>query len=549
MNRSKGFTLIELILVLALVASAIVLAAHYQNHEIRQVQARKTGQLLYQYHNAIKAYAMNGVNDFASVVVGTRTGVNWLKGTGCGGTANKDYLPCTFPETLSFGQLEFSANVTKGLNADGDEVINITTNTTPFTTLDGTPRSDLAGIAAMATAGYSSVFAPISSTFGDVSSDPKTAVITMTAFNAPGGDDVWLRTNGSNDMKGSINFSGVDAEDNNLTGVNRITAEDGGVLTLGDAGSLTGDLVVEYDSDILGQLYVQDDLNVDGMADVQGNVRSHANVIADVDVGAGRHVRAGSEVRAGTDVIAGSDVKAGRNVGAANNVTAGQDVIAGDDLEARDDLMVGDDASILGNIDIDGNAVVGQRLDVMRDLFVQNNSTLRNLNVTGNTTTRSISASGDISLTGYLNLGRTVSEGGSCSRRGSLAKLSSGAAVSCANGKWEKLNGGTAPPPPPTPRVCQGSTFNAAQIYRTYRQYAYYRWVGISVPTAFVGDSQTQSRTYKPMSSVTLTARTTRNCLSNGQWGNPRISISCRNHIAFDICGIYGYNRLTPRRG
>ncbi|WP_415913383.1 prepilin-type N-terminal cleavage/methylation domain-containing protein [Neptuniibacter sp. QD37_11] len=526
-HYNKGFSLLETMLVLAIAAAAVMLASHYQTHEIRQTQARQVGQQIYQYHNAIKAYTMSGVVDFATLPTGTFVGVNWLKSTSCGGTASREFLPCDYPDTLTFGQLSFSSTVTKGVNSDGDPVIDITTITSPFITNDGIERSDLAGLAAIAAAGYSSIFAPISSTFGNVTSDPKTAVISMTAYNAPGGDDIWLRTNGTNDMKGSINFSGTDPEDNNLTGVNRIAAEDGGTLTLGDAGTLTGDLVVEYDSEILGQLYVQDDLNVDGMADVTGNVRSRSNVLAD------NNMIAGGDVAAGNDVRASGEVRAGTNVLAGQNVTAARDLSAGGDLSVADDATIRGDTSVLGKATISGDAVVHSRLSAMQDLTVARNSYFSgNATVSGYTDLQGgFRSRGDSHVDGYLYLGRTVSEGSGCSQRGALAKLSNGAAVSCASGKWEKINGQA---PPPQASHCKAQTLKYYKFKRsvnssTYRYSSYHTLSGsFSVAITPIGGTRTKSYTQRNWSqcSYNYTITTTYTCMAHGKFGAPSKSYS-----------------------
>ncbi|WP_415913406.1 prepilin-type N-terminal cleavage/methylation domain-containing protein [Neptuniibacter sp. QD37_11] len=510
-SKCSGFTLLETLLVLMVMSVIIVMSAHYQTHEIRQEKSRQIGQQLYQYHNAIKAYTMNGVASFALLPTGTYSGVRWLKSTTCGGNAAREYLPCSFPEVIEFGQLAFTSVVTKGLNADSDPVVRVATSTTPFKTGDGVERSDLAGLAAIAAAGYSSVFAPISSTFGSVSSDPKTAVITMTAYNAPGGDDIWLRTNGTNEMKGSITFSGTNPEDNNLQGVNRITAENGGTLILGNSGSLTGDLVVEYDSEILGELYVQDDLNVDGLAAIKGDVRSGANIIAN------------------NNVVAGNDLLASRDV------VADRDLIAGGQLIVDSDARIKGDTSILGKTTISGDAIVKERLIALQNLTVSRNSLfLGNATINGQAELKGgFRAGSDSYIDGYLHLGMTVTEGAHCNDLGTLAKLANGAAVSCASNKWEKLNGKLEVATHCEAQTLKYEKYNKKITDSNYNKSSSHSTTGSkNVPRVAVGSIDGMiyaSDTYgNTCGQYRYTVQTIFTCLTTGEYSEPEISYSRR---------------------
>lgn len=309
-SRQKGFTLIEMILVIGLMSVATMISFYEKKLDMEQTQARITGVHLYEYNNAVRAWISQNVGALSGPKpVGTR----WLKSTSCGGTSSVGYLPCTFPDMdaatpMRFGQIQISSSVsTTGVTPNQNTVV--TSTTTPFRVVTGSVsnlRTDLAGLAGVVAAagGVNSLSPMLASTDGSVSSDPATGVITMQASNN-GASDAWLRTDGSNTMNGNIVYKSTNpASLRTLTNVSRVQALTSEILYIGNAsGWSTGQpVVVSANQTVNGTLTVD---NLNGAA--SGIALSQGDVVA-----------VNGRLRAGTDVVAERDVISKRDVIASN---------------------------------------------------------------------------------------------------------------------------------------------------------------------------------------------------------------------------------------
>ena len=97
--KNKGFSLIELMI--TLVALGVVSFAAVQRNvdKTEDNVAEAFGVSVALYGNAVAAYI---ADEGTAVPAGTFTGFDWLKSTGCGGSATKDYLPCDWQPRLPF---------------------------------------------------------------------------------------------------------------------------------------------------------------------------------------------------------------------------------------------------------------------------------------------------------------------------------------------------------------------------------------------------------------------------------------------------------------
>lgn len=298
-SRQKGFTLIEMILVIGLMAVATMITFYEKKLDMEQTQARTTGVKLYEYNNAVRAWISQNVGAANTT---KPAGSAWLKSTTCpGGTSAIAYLPCNFPDMslaapVRFGQVSVvSTVVTTG--APPNQVTTVTTTTTPFTVLVGTAqnlRTDLAGLAAVVAAagGVNSVSPMLASTDGSVSSNPATGVITLEASNN-GATDAWLRTDGSNTMNSNITYKATNpANLRELTNVSRVQSLASEILYLGGVGSLAAgqSVVVAANQSVNGALVVDNLLgNPTGVAVTRGDVSAlQGRVTASTDVVAGQ---------------------------------------------------------------------------------------------------------------------------------------------------------------------------------------------------------------------------------------------------------------------
>lgn len=314
-SRQKGFTLIEMILVIGLMSVATMISFYEKKLNMEQTQARITGVQLYEYNNAVRAWVSQNVGAASGP---KPTGTLWLKTAACGGSSAIAYLPCSFPAMdsatpLRFGQIQINSSVvTSGVAPN--QITEVTSTTTAFRVMTGavsTLRTDLAGLAAVVAAagGVNSLSPMLASTDGSVTSDPALGVITMKASNN-GSSDAWLRTDGSNTMNSNIVYKASNpASLRTLTNVSRVQALTSEILYLGNVtGWASGRTVtVDGNQETNGTLIVQNFNNVqNGIALVRGDV-----------VTLNGRLHAGTDVVAERDVIA-SNIKA--NPGVSNQL-------------------------------------------------------------------------------------------------------------------------------------------------------------------------------------------------------------------------------------
>ena len=299
-SRQKGFTLIEMILVIGLMSVATMISFYEKKLNMEQTQARITGVQLYEYNNAVRAWISQNVGTAS----GARpTGTRWLKSTSCGGTSAIGYLPCSFQDMdaatpLRFGQIQINSSVST-TGAVPNQVTVVTTTTTPFRVVTGSVaalRTDLAGLAGVVAAagGVNSLSPMLASTDGSVSSNPSTGVITMQASNI-GASDAWLRTDGSNTMNSNIVYKASNPTSlRELTNVSRVQALATEILYIGRAAGWSTGQVTVVDSGLQanGKLEVVNYNNsANGIQLNQGAIAAlGGNVSASLDVVSGRSV-------------------------------------------------------------------------------------------------------------------------------------------------------------------------------------------------------------------------------------------------------------------
>lgn len=410
-SKQKGFTLIELVFVLVILGMMMILEMQQKTLEIEQGRARSLGVQIYRYANGVQEWMATNAGRMEEMTAngefGPRSGVNWLKGSVCGGSALVDHVPCEFLEgvngkpdgLMNYGNLSF---VTDVVDLGGG----VMQSTTVFDELsfEGLRANSMSGLAAMVASGTESVrknsLALLTSDSNIrycITEGPSECVgnegrIIIVSTNMSE-NDRWLRTDHGNKMKNAIEYSaGVTDLDTfgygfslrQIKNVARIYNE--GTDTNGDGipdpsaanPDLNGDgipdgtlflgkdmhiipptllnagVVVDADQVILGKL------NVIGHVETQGgNIISRAGVDIDGVFGGGdieAHAATDASGNSGGNIsaiaVAGDDATSGGDVNAvsakdgAGNWLNGGDVNADDDLNAGDDLRVGNHADI-----------------------------------------------------------------------------------------------------------------------------------------------------------------------------------------------------------
>jgi len=219
LTRQCGFSLLELILVLAIGSTVLAVTANRQVENALQSKAAQAGGLVAQYNAAVASY----IRDNGSTTpANTYTGTAWLKDrTNCpGGTASVQYLPCGFPNALPFNQRP-STMLT---NTAGK--VNATTTFGPLPVqARGGYRGDIANeVAATALAKLQNIIG--TQTF----SLNKNHLITATVSTAGNNPSAFLRVDGSNAMLADLNVGG-----NNIDSANTVNATTLRANTLRDA--------------------------------------------------------------------------------------------------------------------------------------------------------------------------------------------------------------------------------------------------------------------------------------------------------------------------
>lgn len=202
MAKQRGFTLLELLLVLGISAVIIIQQMEDRVREAQQMRAKQLGVEIYQYNNAVRGWLSEQPITWTGNV--TVSDLRTAATCGAGNTGTKDFLPCTFPTQTTLGQMPFNTVVTV------TGTTHLATTTFIPLTVRGAIRPDLSGLAVLTASGGSlmNLTPAFAATDGAFASDPATAIITMTAGNNPTAD-AWLRTDGSNQMQNNITFNPV----------------------------------------------------------------------------------------------------------------------------------------------------------------------------------------------------------------------------------------------------------------------------------------------------------------------------------------------------
>jgi cytoskeletal protein CcmA (bactofilin family) len=437
MKKSLGFTLLEMMLVIGLAASATLLKFYSEQAELEQKMAASVGGELAQYNNAVRNYlAKNlGVSNF------TRSGSAWLKNTSCGGTLaiGAEYLPCSFPsatvgDPIAFGSVSLTTTVVSTGTAPNTSVT-ATTLSTPFTLpRSGSPvvRSDLAGLAAItASAGYlpgspGSGFS--ATTDGTFQSNPVNGIITMTASNSAN-QDIWLRTDGGNQMHALLKFDATDPLARQIVGVSRIQNLAAQTLYLGVATGVSpvtaAAVVLDGSAEVIGALRVRSGLSVDGGASVAGDITTSSSIYA------------GGNVTANGALVAQIFYDA-NNSGFYVDPNGTSNI---NTLTATGNINTASSVNANGNVSAAGNVIANGA--VMAPIFYDSNNTGYYVNPDATTNinalqANTVSAAGRIRTGEFVEIGGIASAGAGCSPNGLQGRDAQGAALSCVNGLWKK---------------------------------------------------------------------------------------------------------------
>lgn len=380
--QQAGFTLLELVLVIGLIAIMAVTELQNKTIEFEQMKAKKLGMELFRYNNAVqRIVAKNSANP---AFAGVYTGVNWLKADTCGGPAENDYgyLPCSFlsytNDTTSVGNLGFTTTITY---TDEDGMVARTVMDQYV--VNGQSMNDLSGLAALVAAGAYVVkdqpMTPINEdgtvvfcldgappALDQVCGGESDQIVMFARNVAPG--NTWLRTDHGNLMSHTIEYGAAGAvptldsdlalidrsmrQIRNVARIYNVDAQEGSnALILGSrigadvrttATFLNDSVIIDADQEIMGELLVLENITTQGDIFVEDTD----------DDGVGGNITAEHNITSTDGDIIATDANAdgiGGNVLAQLDITSTEGDITSEDGDIYALDTNGDDVG--GNID------------------------------------------------------------------------------------------------------------------------------------------------------------------------------------------------------
>lgn len=227
-KHQKGALMFELMIVLAVAGFVLGMQLKKDKLDIDQVSAKADGLMVAQVNNAIRKRI---ADEGSSMVAGTYTSVNWLHDLTCpGGLASKVYLPCHVSGEFHY-DLTPVTTVTNNAGA-----VSASTNFGIMKTGTRT-RIDLVSLAVLA-ANNENIQGetPIAGTFYSYEVDASGQLIASSSYDD--GLDQWLRTDGGNSMKATLDLGGNQVKNlgaavagNACTGTGLIAQQGGAILS------------------------------------------------------------------------------------------------------------------------------------------------------------------------------------------------------------------------------------------------------------------------------------------------------------------------------
>ncbi len=192
----RGFTLVELLVVLGIMGSIAVWQFHRQLRDTLYARAAVAASLFADYNEAVASHIQH---HGTTTPVAVHTGSAWLKDQhGCAsGSGPHDWLPCDFPDGLPFG-LALEARIS---NVAGVVTASIRAGPDAFA-VGGKPRADLASYIVAQTLARSAQSPGTLHVFLDSAS-----VLSATISNAASADR-FLRVDGGNQMQADLRLGG-----------------------------------------------------------------------------------------------------------------------------------------------------------------------------------------------------------------------------------------------------------------------------------------------------------------------------------------------------
>lgn len=373
--KNKGFTLLELLLVIGITTSMAVVTFQDKMLETEQSQARRLGMEIFQYNSAVQNYLahQSGQQNPASVA-GTFKGVNWLKSTSCGGMADKAWLSCNFLShsggKTTLGRLGFTTEIKydPSVGLTGRTVMDKLSLGSGSSTQE---RADLSGLAALVASGAYAVSEDgkaVRAQDSTVAYCPDTAgtspinavcqgdkgSIVMLSRNLSAADR-WLRVDHGNAMQNALEFRTGDptpASQTDIQAIDSVSRQIRNVARIYNLGSSNSNgesdnlylgkrygnaaksmatlpsnaVVIDADQEVLGKLVVAASIDAKGDISTKANFKADGSAIIKKDISAGSDLSVGGKTTLAGDVAAQSNVSIGKSLSVAGEIEGKQNL-------------------------------------------------------------------------------------------------------------------------------------------------------------------------------------------------------------------------------
>ena len=429
--KNKGFTLLELLLVIGITTTMAIVSFQDKMLETEQAQARRLGMEIFQYNSAVQNYLahQSGQQNPASVA-GTFKGVNWLKSTSCGGAADKAWLSCNFLNhsggKTTLGRLGFITEIKydPATGLTGRTVMDKLSLGSGGSTQE---RADLSGLAALVASGayavsddgkavnaqdsvvaYCPDIAGVSSNNAVCQGDKGSIVMLSRNLSAA---DRWLRVDHGNAMQNTLEFRTGDPTPSNqadIQAIDSVSRQIRNVARIYNLGS--GNSNGESDNLYLGKKYGN---AAKGMVTLPNNaviIDADQEILGKLEVAASINTR--GSIRANGTISADGDISSKKDIVADQNITAKNNLSVGGTATISSDATIAGKTNLKGNLLAEQNALIGGNLQANGQIEgLQNLKIKTNGDFGGKVTAQNINASGNLSSS-TLNISGTGRFGG-----------------------------------------------------------------------------------------------------------------------------------------
>lgn len=457
-SKNKGFTLIELMLVMAIASVMLSLKMKDDQLEATQLEARKLGATeLFTYNLGVQKYLSDiaGVRPAPTDYPKFYTGVDWLKNAQCANPAlpaTPEYLPCRFLRNsggkTTTGAMSFATTI------DYDPSSGYTARTV-LSQMAGTGASEnnsgILGMAALVASGsfsasgsggtggnsivYCPDLSPMPSGMAAICGLERDQIVMLASTN--GTNDYWLRVDHGNMMQHAIEMSenptALPATDSDLASVHSNMRQIRNVARIYNFGAGSENLYLGSRKGVAAEfgatgstttlannaVIIDADQEILGLLKVQGTIEATGTITSDEDIIATRDLRADRSIISGQNLVVG------------NNASVNGWIVGQGDITS----MTGDIVSSAGDIVATNGVLMSSR-------FVDSDNTGYYSNPSATSNINAVNVRGRLNALGSAYVGIVRSEGSSCSPNGSLARTSAGKLLSCVSGSWAGGGGG-----------------------------------------------------------------------------------------------------------